>query len=252
MLLTELLPAGRWKLLRALWLDDATNSVHALARQYQLSYSNAYAELKRLERASLAQSSVVGNSLVFRANKANPLADEVRALVLASDSSPSVNDDGYPPLRVMANLVALGAPLRCETVPVTDMTPEDAIAHGLRLAHYDPTLVRAYPVLLQRNRNRLDMALLKRKASALNEKRTLGFFLELTGMLANDRHLRSLAATLKDRRFKKVRDFFEFPQGKFSKQLAEQRTPLVAREWRFRLDMDMDNFRQFYSKFCEA
>jgi hypothetical protein len=93
---------------------------------------------------------------------------------------------------------------------------------------------------------------LRRKATALNEKRTLGFFLELTGMLANDQHLRSLAQKLKDRRFKKVRDFFVFSQGKYSGPLAEQRTPRVARDWRFRLDMDMDNFRHFYSKFCEA
>ena len=252
MLLTELLPTGRWRLLRALWLDGATDSVHALAKRYQLSYSSAHAELKRLEQASLAQSSVVGNSLVYRADKANPLADAVEALVHASDDSESALQSGLPPLRVRANLLALGAPLHCEAGPSADMTPEDAVAQGLRLSHGDPSLVRAYPVLLWRNRNRLNMDLLRQKATALSEKRTLGFFLELTGMLANDPSLRSLALTLKDRRFTKVRDFFELPRGKYSEALAEQRTPSVAREWRFRLDMDMDNFRHFYSKFCEA
>ena len=185
MLLTELLPTGRWCLLKALWLDGATDSVHALARQYQLSYSSAYAELKRLEKASLAESSVVGNSLVYRANRANPLADAVEVLVQASDSSGSDHQNGLPPLRVRANLLALGAPLRCETGPSDDMTPEDAVAQGLRLTHRDPTLARAFPVLLRRNRDRLNMDLLRQKATALNEKRTLGFFLELTGMLAN-------------------------------------------------------------------
>jgi hypothetical protein len=252
MILTELLPAGRWRMLRALWLDGATDSVHALAKQYQLSYSSAYAELKRLERASLALSKVVGNSLIYRANKANPWADAVEAFVRATNDSVSARDDYLPPLRVMANLLALGVPLRSETVPDTDITPEDAVAQGLRLTHSDPSLVRAYPVLLGRNRNRLSMELLSRKAIELNEKRTLGFFLELTGMLANDRHLRSFAQTLKDRRFTKVCDFFEFSQGKYARSLAEQRTPRVAKDWRFRLDMDMDNFRNFYSKFCEV
>jgi hypothetical protein len=96
------------------------------------------------------------------------------------------------------------------------------------------------------------MERLKQKAIALNEKHTLGFFLELTGVLANDRRLRSLAQTLKDRRITKVHDFFEARYGKYSQYLAEQRTPRVAKNWHFRLDMDMDNFRQFYSKYCEA
>lgn len=239
-------------MLRALWLDGARDSVHALARQYQMSYSSAYAELKRLERAALAQSSVVGNSLVYQANKDHPLADAVEALVHASDNTESIHEDYLPPLRVMENLLALGAPVRCEAAPATNMSPEDAVAHGLRLTHHDPTLVRAYPVLLWRNLHRLDMELLRKKATELNEKRTLGFFLELTGLLANDHYLRSLAATFKDRRFTKVRNFFELSQGKFSEQLAELRTPQVAREWRFRLDMDMDNFRRFYTKFCEV
>lgn len=252
MMLTELLPASRWSMLRALWADGATDSVHALAKKYQLSYSSAYTELKRLERASLAKSSVIGNSLVYQANKDNPLAKAVEELVRASSDSASANYDYVPPLRVMANLLALDAPLRSEISPTSDMTPEDAVAQGLRLTHNDPTLARAFPVLLWRNRNRLNMELITQKATALDEKRTLGFFLELTGMLANDRHLGSLAQKLKDRRFKQVRNFFEFSHGKYSEQLAEQRTPRVAREWCFRLDMDMDNFRRFFSKFCDT
>ncbi len=120
------------------------------------------------------------------------------------------------------------------------------------MSHCYPTLARAYPVLLARNRSRLNLERLRQRATELNEKQTLGFFLDLTGTLANDRQLRSFAQTLKDRRVRRVRDFFNGPRGKYSRYLADQRTPRVAKEWHFRMNMDMDNFRNFYSKFCEA
>jgi len=89
-------------------------------------------------------------------------------------------------------------------------------------------------------------------ATGLNEKQTLGFFLDLTGTLANDHRLRSFAQTLRDRRVKRVRNFFDPHPGKYAQKLADQRSPQIARDWLYRMDMDMDNFRQFYSKFCEA
>ena len=75
---------------------------------------------------------------------------------------------------------------------------------------------------------------------------------DLTGVLAKDKRLRSFARTLEDRRVKKVRDFFEGPHGKYARHLADQRTPQVAKDWHFRMNMDMENFRQLYSKFREA
>jgi len=251
-MLSRILPTGRWKLLRALWKEDATGSVRALARQNQLSYSSAHAELKRLERAGLVRSRAVGNSLIFEANRSHPVASAVDALVRASADPPPPQGEQYEPLRVMANLKALGAAVRDESTPTADMPPEEAVAQGLRLAHRDPALARSFPVLLARNRNRLNMEFLRQRASVLKEKQTLGFFLDLTGVLADDPALRSFAQSLKDRRVKKTRDFFETAQGRRARDLAERRTPPVAKDWNFRMDMDMDNFRQLYSKFCEA
>lgn len=250
-MLSQLLPTGRWRLLKALWLDGASGSVRALAKQNGMSYSSTHAELKRLERASLARSRVVGNSLVFEADKDHPATPAIEELVRASAGARPAEKRSQP-LRTMANLASLGAPVRAETTPATDLVPEEAVAQGLRLTHCYPTLARAYPVLLARNRKRLNLERLKQLAAELNEKQTLGFFLELTGALSNDRQLRSFAQTLKDRRVKKVRDFFDGPHGKYSRYLAEQRTPPVARDWHFRMNMDMDNFRHFYSKFCEV
>lgn len=250
-MLSELMPNSRWRLLKALWLDGAVDSVHALAKQNQMSYSTAHAELKRLERASFARSTVVGNSLVFEANKLQRAADAIAALVRASaDTQPA--EDLQRPLQVMADLASLGAPVRGETAPAADVDPEEAVAQGLRLTHSNPTLARVYPVLLARNRNRLKLERLRQRATAIKEKQTLGFFLDLTGDLANDRQLQTFARTLKDHRVKRMRDFFEGPHGKYSQDLANQRTPQVAKDWHFRMDMDMDNFRQTYSKFCEG
>jgi hypothetical protein len=156
------------------------------------------------------------------------------------------------PRQTMADLAALGAPLRAEASPGTELVLEEVVAQGLRLTHGDPTLARAYPVLLSRNRERMNLAELAYRATALKEKQSLGFFLDLTGELANDRQFRAFAQTLKDRRVKRVRDFFEGPHGKYSRELANERTPQVAKDWHFRMDMDMDNFRSFYSKFCDT
>lgn len=251
MLLTEILPLGRWKLLKALWADGLSASIQALARQNGMSYSSAHAELKRLEQAMLARSRVVGNSHVFEANKDHRMAGAVEELVRASaDAQPT--DEFTQPAQIMANLASLGAPVQTETQPAADLVPEEAIAQGLRMTHRSPTLARAYPVLLARNRDRLNLDRLRQEATALNEKQTLGFFLELTGTLASDRHLRSFAQTLRDRRVRRVRDFFEGPHGKYSRELANRRTPQVAKDWHFRMNMDMDNFRTFYSKFHQA
>lgn len=238
-------------LLRALWSDGARGSVQALAKQNGMSYSSAHAELKRLERASLARSKVVGNSLVFEADKSHRVASAIEAFVRASEADPPV-EERTPTLQVMANLASLGAPIRAEATPSAHLVPEDAIAEGLRLTHCYPTLARAYPVLLARNRDRLNLERLKQRATELNEKQTLGFLLELAGALSNDRQLRVFALTLKDRRVRRVRDFFEGPHGKYSRYLADQRTPQIAKDWHFRMNMDLDNFRHFYTKFCEV
>ena len=153
-------------------------------------------------------------------------------------------------LQVMADLASLGAPVRAETAPASHVVPEETVAQGLRLTHRDPTLARVYPVLLARNRDRLNLERLKHRACALKEKQTLGFFLDLTGELARDKRFRAFAQTLRDRRVRRVRDFFEGPHGKYSQDLANRRTPQLARDWHFRMDMDMENFRNMYTKFC--
>ena len=215
-----------------------------------MTYSNAHAELRRLEQASLVRCKVLGSVHLFEANKDHALAAEFGKLVQASTPTqrPKKQDQA---VQVMANLAALGAPIHAETAPSANLALEETVAQGLRLTHRSPTLARAYPVLLARNRNRLNLERLSQLAGANNQKHTLGFFLELTALLENDPELRTFAQGLRDRRVRKVRDFFEGVHGKYARALADQRTPDVARTWFFRMNMDLDNFSDFFSKFSE-
>ncbi len=178
-MLSLILPDGRWKLLKALWLDGERGSVHSLAKRNSMSYSNAHAELERLERASLASADQVGNSRLFRANLDHPAARAVGELVRASAEAENqdrvqVSDD-----EILANLASHGAPLRIETVASNELDLEESVAQGLRLSHRLPIVARALPVLLARNRHRLDMTRIEGRAAELGEKRALGFFLQL-------------------------------------------------------------------------
>ena len=49
-----------------------------------------------------------------------------------------------------------------------------------------------------------------------------------------------------------MRDFFEAPPTRGSRELAEQRTPEVARRWSYRMNMGLDSFRGPLEKFDHA
>jgi hypothetical protein len=55
---------------------------------------------------------------------------------------------------------------------------------------------------------------------------------------------------LRDRRYKAPRDFFyAASHSRRQRQLAEEKTPQVARRWRLRMNMDLDAFRSTFEKF---
>jgi len=248
----ELLPDSRWRLLRALWIDRSEGSIRELARLAEVSYCSAHSELKRLEQAGLACCEAVGNASIYRANRANPVAAELETVLGASQDAARQPHHAPDDEVLLAHLKKLGAPVLADSGPGDPMPAEEAVARGLCLTHRMPALARAFPVLLARNRARLDFARLRHRATALGEKQTLGFLLDLTGLLAKDNSLRSLAQSLKDRRVRRTKDFFEGPHGKHAARLAEMRTPPIARDWKFRLDMSMESFEQLFKKFYGA
>jgi hypothetical protein len=119
----------------------------------------------------------------------------------------------------------------------------------LRLAHADASLARTFPVVLWQNRARLRWDELSRAARAAGEGAALGFFLDLTAELAADRELSRAATSLEDARSPSPTFFFTGAGDTLvGKELAERRTPTVARRWRFLMNMPFASFETLYRK----
>src|SRR5262249_31054645 len=86
---------------------------------------------------------------------------------------------------------------------------------------------------------------------SLGEKHTVGFFLALTGTLANDPMLTEAAEKFRDRRRRKLVDFFQATASPYESQLVDERTPPVARMWQFRMNMSMQTFMSTFEKFTQ-
>ena len=85
-----------------------------------------------------------------------------------------------------------------------------------------------------------------------NERQALGFFLDLTGFLAEDPWLASLSEPLRDRRRTRPRPFFTRAQGRMALALARKRTPALARKWGYLMNMDVESFASAFEKHGEA
>lgn len=161
-----------------------------------------------------------------------------------------------PPRRSEGNdtvrswLQSVGAPV-VQAVATDEPVPslEDLLTLGLQLAHADASLARTLPVVLWRNRARLRLEELSRAARAAGEGAALGFFLDLTAELAADRELAKAAASLEDARSPALTFFFTGAGDTLvGKELAERRTPTVARRWRFLMNMPFASFETLYRK----
>jgi len=151
--------------------------------------------------------------------------------------------------RVHAWLSFYGAPLYGATGVDPKGVPglESALAEALKLSREAATLARTIPVALQKNRGRLVLKLLRDEADRWNERRTLGFFLDLTAGLAGNKGFREEAARLHAEVPLRTAQFFR-PTTKRERQLAELKTPEVARRWGFRMNMGMDSFTSMFEK----
>jgi hypothetical protein len=95
----------------------------------------------------------------------------------------------------------------------------------------------------------VDYPALVKEATLLNERPTLGLFLELAGSLGHDRLLVERAQGLQDRRRAPARRmFFDTPLNPYSLQAARNNTPAVARRWGFLMNMPLDSFASAFGK----
>ena len=97
--------------------------------------------------------------------------------------------------------------------------------------------------------DRLKLPLLEFLARKQEVLPVLGFFLDLTAFLTNNATLRKAAQRLRDRRRRRMENFFVNREpNDFEKELAERNTPPVARKWHFLLNMGMDSFEEVLRK----
>ena len=242
---------ARRRLLQLLWAGGATGSVSELARRAGVSFASAHRELEAMRAEGLALAERVGAALVYRANRGYERAHVVRQLLGGGPArSTSPPGDGE---RVRAWLAGAGAPLLV-TRPSKGPTPplEEVLAEALALSHHDATVARVLPVVLWKQRDRLDHGRLVRAATARDEGPALGFFLELTALLGKDPRLAALSRRLRDHRRARARPYFARAHGRRAVALARRRTPALALRWGYLMNMDLDSFASAFGKHGEA
>jgi hypothetical protein len=238
---------ARRQLLRRLWAERARGSVSALARAAGVSFAAAHRELEAMKAAGLSVAERDGVATVYRANLAHPQAEVVTKLLTAT---PPPRADSEQKLR--GQLAALGAPLAGPAPKRRQPRVEEVLADGLVLAHRSPTVARVLPVAFWRQRDALDYECLERAATGRNERQALGFYLELTGQLGGDQRLVRRARRLRDRRRVALQPFFAGGRGAFARAAAQEKSPPVARQWGFLMNMELESFAATFRKHVPA
>lgn len=247
---------ARRELLRVLWRDGATGTVSELARLAHVAFASAYRELSGMKQVGLVTVERSGGaSEVFRANRASPVATAIEQLMAqgarrggaARKEAPADDDE------LRRRLRTLGAPLLVDAAPARGAPPaEVTLAEGARLARRDATIARVLPVVLWRQREQLDWDRLRHEARRVGEKHAVGLMLELTAELAGEPRLAEEAAPLRDKRVRKLHDFFLGQKSVHERRLAELHTPAAARRWGFRMNQDLDSFASTFQKARDA
>ena len=247
----DYLVTGRAKreLFRLVWGENRAGSVSSLARAAKVNFSAAHRELEAMRVAGLVVSERHGAELRYRAATDHPQEDLLGRLARArqteSSAAPKLAEDD-----VRGWLQQLGAPV--QTSPAKSRAPalEEALSQALVLSHADPTVARVLPLVLWRQRADLDLKGLAEAATKLNERQTLGYFLELAGSLGKDRRLVEASRSLVDRRRRRPRMFFSGPHGRHALAAAQKRTPRVARRWGYLMTTGVDSFKSLFDKFA--
>jgi hypothetical protein len=202
-----------------------------------------------MERLGLVETDRVGNAKVVRANTRSPYAKILKQLLSAEGrSSGRVEEAEHA--KVRSWMAHYGAPVMTSGVPERNVPGlEQVLVRALRLSHDDASLTRTLPVVIWQNRLRLDLDVLIHGALQADQGQTLGFLLELTGMLSGEETFRQAAERLRDKRYRReVFFFYSDGDSQLSRDLAEKRAPAVARRWKFLMNMPLDSFESMFKK----
>jgi hypothetical protein len=236
----------RRALLRVLRSRKRAWTVQQLAQAAEVSYSNAHGEVGSMSRLGLVQTEKLGHAVLCAWNADSKEARALEPLLRAAEDEKG----GLPGDDTLYwNLRQMGAPLASAGGKGSPLGKEETLAYALGLSRRHPEVARVWPVVYARHREELDHEMLARLAGRLGQKRALGFFLDLTQVLLG-RDAPRARNRLRDARFRKTQDFFVTEPGERSRELAELRTPEVARRWHFRMNMPLESFKTSFDKFA--
>jgi hypothetical protein len=156
-----------------------------------------------------------------------------------------------PDSLVFWNLHRYGAPLVNHGSPGKKLSLEETVGLSLALARRRPDVARVLPVVLVKNKGRLDFERLKEVASHFGQNRALGFFLDLTGKMTGDQKMSSESKSLMDR-VASFEYFFTLPRWSRALKLEVERTPGLVRVWRFWMNASVESFESCLRKFTVA
>jgi len=239
----------RRELVNLLWKEAFRGTMSDFCREGGLSMPSVRKELHALKKQSLVCAEVVRGREVLSANDKHPQYKLLLALVSAD--APATNKrEMEKDKRVRRALKALGAPLTVTGPRPPKMVLEDVVLDALELSRRDATVARVLPVVLWKRRDELRWKVLLDGVSGAENKHVLGFFLALTTLLSDEQRFASLASLLKDKRLRQSRQFFYGVDSPRAKQLARLKTPAIAHEWGFQMNMGLDSFRSTFDKFA--
>jgi hypothetical protein len=242
---------ARKGLLEALWRDGVRGSVSALARAVGVSFASAHEELEAMCAAGLAVRERQGARLVYRARRDHPDADLLKRL-LAEREPESIEERQSRLRNVEEKLTAIGAPFLAPPRVSAGEPMERTLADALVSAHDSGQLANVLPYVLWLNRERMDLERLATEATKRNERPALGLFLELAGTLGHAPQLVRAAQGLRDRRRRRLRQFFTRATGRWALAVARLNTPREVRRWGYLMNMPLDSFASVFQTFAQA
>lgn len=244
-LVSELFQASaRTEILRLMLMGRMTTSVRKLSQLCKLSYEVVRKEVEHLESLGLVTTVARGASKLVTANWDHPANRHLLAL-LELDTTP---EHAATDTEVREALLAYGAPVLADHAQA-HWTLEETLILALKTSRRYATILRVLPVVLAKNRDRLDRRTLLALAHSHQVKAELGLLLDLTGKLLHDETLKELAQSLYDKRRKRWREYPE-AKNRFESELAARNHSPVAARWRIRTTMTEDSFKSLLNKHC--
>lgn len=230
---------ARAKLLELLLTAGVVASESELARLCGLSPRAIGKEVDHLQSVGLVRLESVGRCNLVSANERHPAYGPLKAL-FSITTLPSQDQ------QLRESLAAHGAPL-AGVQPAQHFPLEKTLLMGLAAAKTDGTLLRVLPLVVAKNRCRIQWKDLKEGAHKDRLKSELGMLLELTGKLIHDDELQNQAQELRDRRRTGFR-YFPEAKSRFERKVAEESSPEVARIWHFHMNMGEESFLTLLNK----